>query len=58
MERVRGSKNGEIRGRACITLAEFPLNERGCLAEVVKDIQALPEDRKRAEELMRDLPKL
>lgn len=43
----------EIRGRACITLAEFPLNEKGCLSEVVRDVHSLPEDRRRAQELMR-----
>ncbi len=48
---------GAIRGRACITLAEFPLNEKGCLQDVIGDVQSLPEDRKRAEELMRT-PKL
>lgn len=43
----------EVRGHACIALAEFPLNEKGCLTKVVQDIHALPEDRKRAQELFR-----
>jgi len=47
-----------VRVRACITLAEFPLNERGCLAEVIRDVQTPSEDRKRAEELLRAAPKL
>lgn len=47
-----------IRGRACLLLAEFPLNQKDCLPEVVHDAQVLPEDRKRAEELMKEMPKL
>ena len=46
----------EIRGRACITLAEFPLNEKGCLPEILKDTGTLPKDRKRAEELILAAP--
>ena len=44
----------EVRGRACIVLAEFPLQEKGCLQTIVNDTQVLPEDRKRAQELMRE----
>jgi hypothetical protein len=45
--------NADIRGRACIALAEYPLKERSCLPDVIHDVRARPEDRKRAEELMR-----
>ena len=44
----------EIRGRACVVLAEFPLEEKGCLQTIVNGTQVLPEDRKRAQELMRE----
>ncbi len=42
------SPRPEIRGQACIVLAEFPLQEKGCLQTIVNDTQVLPEDRKRA----------
>jgi hypothetical protein len=52
------NSDAAIRGRACLLLAEFPLNQKGCVAEVAHDAQALPEDRKRAEELLKEIPKL
>jgi hypothetical protein len=53
LQRLLTSPNPEIRGRACIVLAEFPLNEKNCLPTIVRDVDILADDRKRAEELMR-----
>jgi hypothetical protein len=46
------NSNGQVRGRACILLAQPPLTDRDCLPNVIRDTEASPEDRKRAEELM------
>jgi hypothetical protein len=46
------SANGKVKGRACITLAEFPLNDKECLTALNQDVEALPEDRESAKRLM------
>jgi hypothetical protein len=45
------NSNGQIRGRACILLAQPPLANKDCLASLINDAEASPDDRKRAEEL-------
>jgi len=52
LQSLLANPSPEIRGRVCVVLADFPLNEKSCLAEVIRDVHALPEDRKRAQELM------
>jgi len=44
-------KNGLIRGRACIELAEFPIGDKACLAQLLGDLSASPEDRERGRSL-------
>ena len=46
------SANGKVKGRACITLAEFPLDDKECLPAPNQDVEALPEDRERAKRLL------
>ena len=48
--------NPTIRGRACIMLAQFPLNELSCLDQLLLDPQTSPTDRKDAEKLMHPAP--
>jgi len=47
------NSDSRIRGRACILLAEPPLNERGCLENLLRDAQISSEDRERATALSR-----
>jgi len=53
LQNLTKSSDAAIRGRACLTLAEFPLGERECLPNLLHDVHASPEDRARAEELVR-----
>ncbi len=53
LQKYLQSPNHEARGRVCILLAEFPLNEKGCLSGIISDPQILPEDRRLAQKLVR-----
>ena len=53
LESLLKNRNAQFRGGACIALAEFPIGERQCLPALIGDSEALPQDRVRAEELMR-----
>ncbi len=57
LQEILKNSDGAIRGRVCVTLAEFPLNQKRCLYEIVNDGQVLVEDRKRAAEMLNATPK-
>jgi hypothetical protein len=52
LQSLLSNPTAEIRARACIGLAEFPLNDKGCLQEIIRDDKTPRGDRKRAEEIL------